>query len=199
MTLIPQPSHSLAAIREAENIASHLNEWCSTFGALAVDRLADPALCPSLYRRVVDLSHRLWTAEDVHYIDHALDGAKPFDRDDPAMMAIPMLHFAGEQDTVHVLRDPSTVTDFGGLHRLRWPVGHCDLAEAVDCRGEDALGVYATISRPPWILAFEVCDPCLQALAATAEAGDILAEADARVAFDGAAKAAVERWTGGAR
>jgi hypothetical protein len=191
MTTISQ----LAAIRQAEAIGAHLNNWTAAFGALAVDRLADPILNPKFYARVRDLTHRLRTPDAVRYVDHAPVGAAPFDRDAPA----PMLHYVGQPDTVHVLRDPSTLTGFAGLYSTRWPLGHCDLAEAVDCHGDDSLGIYVTVTRPPVVLVFEACGPCLQHLDDVAWSGDILAEADARVAFDGAAKAAVERWTGGAR
>ena len=54
--------------------------------------------------------------------------------------------------------------------------------------------MYLLLQRGQFILAFECCGPCHQRLLEIVEGAEILAEADARVAFDAIAAERAAKW-----
>jgi hypothetical protein len=102
------------------------------------------------------------------------------------------LHFVSKPHTVFVFRDHTD--QFSWLWTTAYPDGRCIVAEAASCTGLYGYTIFVTLQRGQYLLAWEICGECFRHLEDIAVAGDILAEADARVAFDTAAQTAVGKW-----
>lgn len=172
--------------------------------AANADRLFDPGLNPKGYERVFNAVHRARVHPDVRYVERLPSGDLMWDRDDPAIQALPRVLFLGDPDTVHVVRDLREVAgSYMALWGLRWTAGRCDIGDAPDCvtvngyqppaRREIGPTWYVTVSRPPTTVVVEICGPCIAHLRDLTEGADILAEADERGRFD-VAKAEVMAW-----
>lgn len=181
------------AIRAAEAVAE---VFAQHHDAADVNRLFDHELHPTRNQWLAEIARRLQVGTGLTLIDPVAPGVRPYERDDPALQDVPLLHFVGSPGELYAVRDLDAVrTSWRYLWSVRWTTGQCDIGDAAECVSGVGPTTYVTVSSYlPFLVIVEVCDPCLNRLREVAEGGEILTEIPASIAADAAGEATVARW-----
>ncbi|KLO31501.1 hypothetical protein ABW16_01235 [Mycolicibacter heraklionensis] len=154
--------------------------------------LFDPSTMPHMYERANAVMHHLHTSHDLEYVDQSPAGTAKYDPDNPSMQAAMFVHFVNRPNSVHVFRDDAALHDWFWV--TAWPLDRCTMHDSAACTGDGVYTVFVPVQRGQFLLIFEACLPCAEYLCDLRLGEDILAEADARVAFDAVRTQMVERW-----
>lgn len=174
MITLPDTDQLRTAQREAEAMTAYSGSC-----VIDVTHLVDPETTPKFWAWLNDITRHLHTAHGLCYIDHAPKGIAPFNPDDPGQTGAVFVHYVGQPDIVHVIRDGSGTRGWSPLHRNRMPVGRCDIGDAPTCPGRlgpfGPFTVYLSVTRGSTILVLETCVPCVELMTGVAEAGELQA------------------------
>jgi hypothetical protein len=154
--------------------------------------LFDPLTMPRVHARANAVMHHLQPSHDLEYIDRRPPSSPPYDLNDPNQQAAMFVHFVNEPDTLYVFRDRAGM--FRWLWMTVWPADRCRIHDAAACTGDGVYTVFVPVQRGQVLVFFEACLPCYEHLHDVALGGDILAEADARVAAEAVAEQQVAKW-----
>lgn len=178
----------VTAVREMDRAVRHT---FSHFGLGKYFGLFDPNMMPHMYERANAVMHRLHTSYDLDYIDQNPSGTAEYDPDNPNAQAAMFVHFVNRPNAVYVFRDGAELREWFWVNA--WPLDRCTMHDSAGCIGADYT-VFVPVQRGQFLVLFEACYPCAEHLCDMVLGGGILAEADARVAFEAVKTQMVERW-----